>query len=134
MNYDHLRIHFIGGLHIDEYPSENKIEIDCPNDANGIGNITFHGKSRFYSGQWFSCDNFATQFSNLVRIELISLCEEDAPILLWKVSNKIPSKKYHAKKYYEWWYKAAVDIKIALNTTRIKIRLNELECERDDDE
>jgi hypothetical protein len=109
--YDHLRIYFIGGLHIDEYPLENKVDINCPNDFNGIGDITFHGKSRFYSGQWLNAVDFATQFSNLVSIYAITLCEDDAPILLWEVKNK-----KHLS--YKYWYKAATKIKMILNTTR----------------
>jgi hypothetical protein len=118
MSYDHLRIYFVGGLHIDEYPLENKVEIDCPNDNNGIGNITFHGKSDFYSGQWFECNDFATQFCNLVSIYKITLCPEDKPILLWEKKSK------YNKFTYVYWYKAAIAIKIALNKARSQMRFD----------
>lgn len=119
--YDHLRIYFAGGLHIDEFPLENEIEIDCPNDVNGIGNIIFHGKSSFYSGQWFSCENFATQFSNIESIFLTTLCDDDEakPILLWK-------KHFSKFNIYEYWYRAAVNIKIAINSARMKARLDSI--------
>ena len=118
MSYDYLRIYFNSGLHIDEYPLSNKIEIDCPNDFNGIGNITFNGTSNFYSGQWFKCDNFSTQFSNIEAIFAITLCNEDVAQLIWK--------KNFTGKSYNYWYKAATNIKLALNRARIKNNLDEI--------
>lgn len=99
MEYTHLRFEFRGGAAVHEFPAERVITIDCPNEHGGVGNITLHGCSSFYAGQWFSCIDFKTQLSNLVAVYRVSLNEEIAPKLVWKVSD-IPFS-------YEYWKRVA---------------------------
>jgi len=126
----YLKFVFKGGTYIDEFSPENEITIDCPNKQNGIGNITFSNANQIWANGWFKAKKFGTQLSDLLEIYAVSLCEEDAPILLWKKDSKIEKKS----KFYPYWYATAQEIKILCNKVRIQNTLNSLYERKQQDE
>lgn len=125
----YLKFVFKGGLTIHEFDPANKIDIDCPNDMNGIGDITFHGANQIYSNLWFKAKEFSTQFCDLLEIYTETLCEDDAPELIWKVDKNVERKS----KLYSYWYSNNYQIKLLCNKVKINNNFAEIEDRKKDE-
>jgi hypothetical protein len=106
--YEEIIFEFDNGMRIPLYKSDTgKLEIDCPNKQQGIGDIIFpeHRVHVWCNGIHMSLQSPRVHLCHLHKVLLVSLCEEDPDILLWK--NESNPKKFS----YEYWYKATEDIK-----------------------